>query len=106
MKSWGRYELVSGPAEAELVFEIRLISSQPMRSEPLNDQNPQYDWQFHLAIRDVRTHETLWGLTEHAQTAVLQKNRDKNFEQALGGILSELRRIAGLAQVAAKPPTS
>ena len=106
MKSWGRYELVSTPGEADLVFEIRLTSVQPMRSEPLREQNPQYDSQFHLAIRDVKTHETMWGLTEHAQTAILQGNRDKNFEQALGGILSELRRIAGPAQVAAKPPTT
>jgi hypothetical protein len=105
LKSWGRYELVSTPEEADLVFEIRLTSLQPMRSEPLKDQNPQYDSQFRLAIRDVKTHETLWGLTEHAQTAILQGNRDKNFEQALGGILSELRRIAGPAQVATKPPT-
>jgi hypothetical protein len=47
----------------------------------------------------------LWGLTEHAHTAILQGNRDKNFEQALGGVLSELRRIAGPAPVAAKLPT-
>ena len=101
LKSWGRYELVSTPGDAELVFEIRLTNLQPMRSEPLKEQNPQYDSQFHLAIRDVQTHETLWGLTEHAQTAILQGNRDKNFEIALGRILSELKRIAGPAQAAA-----
>lgn len=94
------------PGEADLVFEIEMTSLQPMRSQRLREQNPQYDSQFHLAIRDVKTHETSWGLTEHAQTAILQGNRDKNFEQALGGILSELRRITGPAQVAAKPPTS
>ena len=105
LKSWGRYDLVDSPGEADLVFEIRLTSLQPMRSEPLKEQNPEYDSQFHLAIRDVKTHETLWGLTEHAQTAILQGNRDKNFEQALGGILSELRRIAGPAQAATKLPT-
>jgi hypothetical protein len=102
LKSWGRYELVSTPDEADLVFEIRLTSLQPM---PLNNHIAQYDSQFHLTIRDVKTHETLWGLTEHAQPAILQGNRDKNFEQAMGGILSELRRIAGPAQVATKPPT-
>lgn len=105
MKSWGRYELVGTPGEADLVFEIRLTILQPSRSAPLGQQNPQYDSQFHLAIRDVKTQETLWGLTEHAQTAILQSNRDKNFEQALAGILSELRRIAGPAQSAAKSPT-
>ena len=106
MKSWGRYELVGSPAEADLVIEIRLTLLQSRRSEPLGEQNPEYDSQFHLAIRDVKTHETLWGLTEHAQTAILQGNRDKNFEQALTAILSELRKIAGPAQPTAKSPTS
>ena len=102
MKSWGRYELVGSPAEADLVFEVRLTVMQPQRSEALGTDNyPASDSQFHLAIRDVKTHETLWGLTEHAQTAVLQGNRDKNFEQALAGIVSELRRIAGPEQAAA-----
>jgi len=105
MKSWGRYELVSTPGEADLVFEIRLIMLQPMQSEPLTVQNPRYDSQFHLAIRDLKTRQTLWGLTEHAQTAVLQGNRDKNFEQALAGIFSELRKIAGPAQSMAKNGT-
>ena len=84
MKSWGRYELVGSPEDADLVFEIRLTVMQPQRSEPLGgDYNQAYDSQFQLAIRDVKTHVILWGLTEHAQTAVLQGNRDKNFEQAL-----------------------
>jgi len=96
IKLWGRYELVGTPHEADLVFEVRLTIMQPQRSHPLGgDNNPQYDSQFHLVVRDAMTHETLWGLTEHAQTAILQGNRDKNFEQALAGIVAELHRIAG-----------
>jgi len=106
MKSWGRYELVSTPGDADLVFEIRLTTVQPMESAPLGGQNPRYDSQFHLAIRDVKTHETLWGLTEHAQTAILQGNRDRNFELALTAILSELRKIAGPAPATAKNGTT
>jgi hypothetical protein len=105
MKSWGRYELVDSPEKADLVFEIRLTLLQPLPSEPLGNNNPGYDSLFHLAIRDVQTHEILWGLTEHAQSAILQGNRDKNFEQALRGILAELRRIAGPGQASAKPQT-
>jgi len=104
MKSWGRYELVSDPGEADLVFEIRLTLVQPQRSKPLEVNNPEYDSQFHLSIRDMKSHETLWGLTEHAQAAILQSNRDKNFEQALNAIMSELRRIPGPAPT--KVPTS
>jgi hypothetical protein len=104
MKSWGRYELVGAPNEADLVFEVRLTVMQPQRSQPLGaDANPEYDSQFHLAIRDGMTHETLWGLTEHAQTALLQGNRDKNFEKAMAGIVAELHRIAGPKQ-AVPPP--
>jgi hypothetical protein len=52
--------------KADLVFEIRLNVLQPQRSEALGtNDNPAYDSQFHLAIRDVKTHEILWGLTEH-----------------------------------------
>lgn len=102
MKSWGRYELVGAPNEADLVFEVGLTVLQPQRSHPLGgDNNPEYDSQFRLTIRDVTTHETLWGFTEHAQTALLQGNRDKNFEQALAGIVAELQRIAGPQQAAA-----
>jgi len=98
MKSWGRYELVGAPDEADLVFEIRLLVVQPQPSEPLGNNNPAYDSQFHLIIRDVKTHQTLWGLTEHAQTAILQGNRDKNFEKALAALVAEVKRIA-------EPPT-
>jgi len=37
----------------------------------------------------------LWGRTEHAQGAVLQSNRDKNFEQALASIVADVQKIAG-----------
>lgn len=100
MESWGRYQLVGSPEDADLVFEVRLTVIRPQSSHPLGDNNEPYDSQFQLAIRDVKTNVILWGLTEHAQTAILQSNRDKNFEQALAAILSELRKIAGPAQPA------
>jgi len=105
MKSWGRYQLVGAPDEADLVFEVRLTVLQPQRSHPLaGETNPEYDSLFHVAIRDAKTHETLWGLTEHAQTALLQGNRDKNFEQALAAIVGEIQRIASPRQAAAQTP--
>lgn len=101
MKSWGRYELVSTPADADLVFEVSLTLIQVTHPDTLKGGDPAYDSQFRLAIRDMQTHTTLWGLTEHAQVAMLQGNRDKNFEQALFGIMFELRRITEPAQAAA-----
>lgn len=62
LKSWGRYDLVDSPGEADLVFEIRLTNLQPTRSEPLKEEYPQYDSQFHLAIRDRKTHGNPVGI--------------------------------------------
>jgi hypothetical protein len=97
MKTWGRYELVAAPGDADLVFEIRLTVTQLQHPRVLDNDSVAYDAQFRLVIRDVKTRETLWGLTEHAQEAVLQSNRDKNFDQALAAIVAEVQRIAGPA---------
>lgn len=95
MKAWGHYELVASPAEADIVVEVRLSLVQVQRPELKVNNVPAYDSQFRLTISDVRTGTTLWGLTEHAQTAVFQRNRDENFENALGAMIVEMKRIAG-----------
>jgi hypothetical protein len=95
MKSWGRYELVASPGDADLVFEIRLIVFHLQRAHGLSEDTTASDPQFRLVIREAKSHETLWGLTEHAQVAILQSNRDKNFEQALAAVVAEVKRIAG-----------
>ncbi len=97
MKTWGRYELVAAPGDADLIFEIRLTILQLQHVRMLSDDSPEVDSQFRIVIRDAKTHQTLWGLTEHAQGAVLQDNRDKNFEKALAAIVAEVQRIAGPA---------
>jgi predicted oxidoreductase (fatty acid repression mutant protein) len=100
MKSWGRYELVAAPGDADLVFEIRLTVFQLQRERVLTDDSPAFDSQFRIVICDAKTHQRLWGLTEHAQGAVLLSNRDKNFEQALAAVVAEVQRIVGPAAAA------
>lgn len=95
MRTWGRYELVAAPSDADLVFEIRLTIFQLQHVRVLSDDGPAIDSQFRMVIRDAKTRQTLWGLTKHAQGAVLQGNRDKNFEQALAAVVTELQRIVG-----------
>jgi hypothetical protein len=97
METWGRYELVAAPGDADLIFEIRLTIFQIQHERILSDDDPALDSQFRVVIRDPKTHETLWGLTEHAQGVVLQGNRDKNFELAMAAVVAEVHRIAGPA---------
>jgi hypothetical protein len=97
MKTWGRYELVASPADADLVFEIRLTVTSMQPTGGLAGASAESDSQLRIVIRDVKTHELLWALTEHVELAVLQSNRDKNFEQALAAVVAEVQRIAGPA---------
>jgi len=99
MKTWGRYELVSAPADADLLLEIRFmvppIAGAASRGDTLFGR--PYDPQFRLVIRDPRTNALLWAFTEHAAWAVLQGNRDKNFDQALARIVSDVQGLSATA---------
>jgi hypothetical protein len=37
----------------------------------------------------------LWTFTEHVQPALLQGNRDKNFDQAMAALVNDIRNVAG-----------
>ena len=89
MKSWGRYELVGAPADADLVFEIRFTALA------LED-NKEYaiSPQLELAIVDVKTHFRLWTLTEDVDNARLESNRDKNFNHAMANLVEDVKKLA------------
>ena len=90
----GRYELVSAPAEADLVFEIGFtINGSPRIPETGH---------LRLAIRDPKTNVLLWAFVEYAQFAVRRGNRDKNLDHAMSLIISELRDLVSPG-AAAKP---
>jgi hypothetical protein len=73
MKSWGRYELVSSPAEADLVFEIcfSTIVDHVMNGDSWNAAH------FRVVILDPKTHVSLWVFNErtHARN---KKDLDKS----------------------------
>jgi len=108
LKAWGRCELVSAPADADLTFEIQFtvpaVEHQLFREGLGATEVVPFDPQFRLVIRDARTNALLWGITEHIQWAVLQENREKNFDQAMAKIVDEVRALAGQSTTALKDP--
>jgi hypothetical protein len=95
LKSWGQYELVAAPADADLAFEISFACPLEEGTKVLGAQGvPSFDPQLRLAILDVKTHITLWGITEHVGTALLQGNRDKNFDRAMNKLVNDLKSLA------------
>jgi hypothetical protein len=80
MKSWGRYQIVSTPADAELVFEISFSVSLATGG---------CDAKFHLVVLDPKTHVTLWAFTEYVDNAILGSNREKHFEQGMESVVAD-----------------
>jgi hypothetical protein len=86
MKSWGRYQLVSAPANADLIFEISFSVSFIGGGGA--------DCKFHLVILDPKTHVTLWAFTEYVESAILAGNREKNFEQGMASIVADAKSLS------------
>jgi hypothetical protein len=101
LKSWGRYDLVAAPGDAELIFEISFASrflgeavSGGGKDIPVSNRNYR-DSQLRLQIVDLKTHVLLWTYVEHVQGAILQGNRDKNFDHAMAALVNDIRNVAG-----------
>jgi hypothetical protein len=84
MKNWGRYELASTPAEADIVLEISLIGAFPAGSEPF----------FQLRIIDPKTHTVLWTLVQDVLAGSgREASRIKAWDQALENIVDNLKSL-------------
>jgi hypothetical protein len=100
LKSWGRCELVSAPADAELVFEIsfasRLLGEDISGGGGTPVSNRTFrDAQLRLTIVDLKTRVLLWTYIEHVQPALFQGNRDKNFDLAIAALVNDIKNVAG-----------
>ena len=94
MKTWGKYELVASPSDADLIAEIEFRN--PPDAAGLHREGIAtyyYDPQFKLSLIDPKTHTTEWVFLEHADGAVLQRNRDKNFDSALARIVMDFKTL-------------
>ena len=100
MKSWGRYEIVSTPSDADLVFEIRFAAPMYM-----NGTLPIYQPQFGLNIVDAKTHFLLWNLNAPVEGAFREKTWTKNFEHGLSALMDDLKKIATPAAANTAPAT-
>ena len=82
MKSWGRYELIAAPGEADLVLDVDVVPS-----------SSSADWKFKLEILDPKTRIVLWTQYEPMKITPLQKSRDKNFDETIGKLVVDLKKL-------------
>jgi hypothetical protein len=88
MKSWGRYDLTTAPAGADLVFE--LLFTNPQIPGGTFAQDPR----LRLRILDPSTHVALWTLNVHVKLATMQGPRDKNFDDAMDRLMAGVKDLA------------
>ena len=79
MKSWGKYELVSAPADADLVLEVRFASG-PYPA-------------LRLVILDPKTHVVLWHIVDAVQTWAREATGRKNFDQGMTTLVEEVKML-------------
>lgn len=87
MQSWGRYQLVSNPADADLVFEIRFSSAMPGWNLPLQPQSV-------ITIYDAHSHFLLWTVTQPVERANLKRTWRKNIAASLSGLIAQIKALA------------
>ncbi len=95
MKSWGRYELVSTPADADVVFEIRFTTQVGPTSVTQGQGYSSQDFQFRLTILDPKTRVVLWAFTESIPQAANKNASRKKFDDAMTAIVNDAKKLAG-----------
>lgn len=91
MKETGRYELVSSPGQADLVFEIRATAPAVADWKGVASYNPQVV----LSIRDPRTNVVLWSESANVRVWGTKKGRDRRFDQSVAVLVDKLAVVTG-----------
>ena len=89
MKTWGRYEIVSTPADSDVILEISFIAPLGSVGGGASVSYPQLD----LVVSDPKTRVSLWWLEQNVEGAFRAKTFDKNFDQAMDSLVKSLQAL-------------
>jgi len=98
MQSWSRFELLSAPADADLVLEIRFVTVSPTI---LGKDGARTRRQVELLFIDPKTHITLWTIYEQFDGALLNSNKRKDLDAGIAALLRDLKKLAASTEPAA-----
>jgi hypothetical protein len=91
LKRTGQYELVSSPAAADLIFEVRVIAPATSGPHDIVSYSPQVI----LTIRDPRTNAVLWTESANVRAIGTKKRRDRQFDQSVAVLVDKLALVTG-----------
>ncbi len=84
MQSWGRYRLVSSPADADLVFEIHVAAPGCGAGQQL---------QTVVTIDDAHTHFLLWTVNQPVKGAARKVTWRKNIAASNVALIAQLKSL-------------
>ncbi len=99
VKSWGNYQLVSSPADADLVLTIRFtapitnVGDHRIWAFQRIAANTTWQFQTELTILDAKTHFPLWTLTQPVRPANLKGTWRKNIADADAALAGDLKSL-------------
>lgn len=88
LRSWGRFELTSAPAAADVVLEISQVFLRKIPSD-----RPQDYAGLRITIVDPKTNVPLWRLDQPIEPAILEKNQEKNYNLSMTQLVNRLKAL-------------
>ncbi|MGD0270295.1 MAG: hypothetical protein ABSB14_14610 [Candidatus Sulfotelmatobacter sp.] len=93
LKSWGYYELVPAPADADLIFEINL-ADRPTLGNAMVQSSVRLAY-LDLTVRDPKTQAVLWWFAERVQGANRPATGEKNYNEAMTNLVNDVKKAIG-----------
>jgi hypothetical protein len=94
MKSWGRYQLVSSPADADLVLEVRFTFVVGPTDVNQGGGGSSQVFQFRLVILDPKSHVVLWAFSEILPESNNKVKSRQVFHQTIGTLVDDLKKLS------------
>ena len=94
MKAWGRYELVSDPKDADVIFAVRFV-------DPPAIPHPQ----IRVGVMSGNGRVSLWGFVEEVNFAFFKKHRDQAFTATVKTLVGDVEDLvkSGAPAMTAQP---
>ena len=94
VKSWGRYDVVADPSDADLVFELRFHYSVGPTGVFQGSGGSTEDFQLRVSILDSRTRTILWALSKSIPQSKNKMKSRQFFDQTMAALVDSLEKLA------------
>jgi len=94
MKSWGRYDVVADPPDADLVFELRFNYSVGPTGVVQGSGGSTEDFRLRVSILDSKTRTILWALSKSIPQSNNKLKSRQFFDQAMAALVDNLKKLA------------